>query len=211
MQRSIWSGFLILAFLFIWSNPVWAADLVMDGQFADWEGQANLTDPVDMDKDNGDIVQFSWANDNDNNLYFYIKRLESPQPENFEIYIDLDNNGSYSDETDALIRVFYHPKQDKEVKVVVNQYHNNYHYSGPWGASAEEGGQELEFSIPAGALALSPGQSLRMFVASTHDRLPDNGDILWSPIPIMAKSTLFMAGAGVLALLAWSLKRKTRI
>lgn len=72
-------------------------------------------------------------------------------------------------------------------------------YNDYWGESALEGGSRCEFYVDMEELGMYPGQPIRMYVESRYghgDRCPDNGDIQWSPIPIMplwALITIFVA------------------
>lgn len=69
-----------------------------------------------------------------------------------------------------------------------------------WGGALPRGGTQCEFYATMNDLGMYPAQPIRMYAESVvlpPDRVPNNGDIQWSPIPIMptwALAALFVAG-----------------
>lgn len=177
-----------------------ATNIVLDGKFADWQGQMYLTDPAgDSKEDWGDLVGFYWANNpNDNNCYWMIERLPSTHPVHYTVYVDANNNGRYNEHVDRLIDVDYNlTPNGSHVSVVVSyadtgkkisQTSNN-----DWGESDSEGGRKVEFKASFADLGFHIGQTIRMYATSgvggdgeedgkesdkeVVDRVPDAGDV----------------------------------
>ncbi|NLW91915.1 MAG: hypothetical protein GXY34_10015 [Syntrophomonadaceae bacterium] len=179
--------------------------IVVDGNFNDWVGQPSLADPVDggfiaID----DITRFGWAtNPNEERLYFMIERktylLHKLWPAHFILYIDGNDNGNYGDKHDYYIDIEYKPLLGS---VDVDVYDRK---GKPVASYIQNGGQiagvdKVEFSVPMTDLGIiPPSQTIRMYVVGveSHDRVPNGGDIQWSPIPIMPSwllATIFVAG-----------------
>lgn len=204
-------------------RPALAAAIQLDGRFEDWEGQAQMDDPTGDATENGDIVYFYWAADTgEKRLYFMIEREGTgenpdPFPLTYRINFDLSDNGHYDNGNDRYVTISYHPFANGIVTVQVYKANNDKlieTYSGDWGEWGADGGRRCEFYVSMDTLKLNPAQPLRMYVESYQvkpDRIPDVGDIQWSPIPILGKAGLAAAGTAVLALLCYNLvkRRKT--
>lgn len=194
-----------------------AADpIVMDGQFADWEGQAVMPDPARDALPSADILNFYWGtNSDEKKLYFMIARRgwgenPDPIPSLYRVYLDMSDNGHYNNGNDRFMDISYNPFINGIVTVAL--YKGNDHgrgnklikfYSGNWGESNSYGGQKCEFYANMADLGMSPGQPIRMYVESfsllSGDRCPDSGDIQWSPIPILGWWGLpFLLAAGLI-------------
>lgn len=205
------TGLLVLLLLLLAapvSGVLAASPITLDGQFDDWEGQAFMDDPSYDAFVNGDIVKFGWAtNDDDSNLYFMIQRRDWENkgdngiPTHFHIYFDMNDNGNYGEKADRYLAIHYHPMLDGRVSLHLYKQKGGKitDYNDYWGESALEGGSRCEFYVDMEELGMYPGQPIRMYVESRYghgDRCPDNGDIQWSPIPIMplwALITIFVA------------------
>lgn len=71
-----------------------------------------------------------------------------------------------------------------------------------WNGVPPKAGSQCEFNVSMDDLGMYPGQPIRMYAESIvlpADRVPDHGDIQWSPIPIMP---VWALGAIFVALLA---------
>ncbi|MGS0765339.1 hypothetical protein [Syntrophomonas curvata] len=187
----------LCVFLFILPSGVFASSTItLDGQFDDWEGQASIADPAYDSNPSGDILKFYWAtNDDDSNLYFMIERrgwgnIDDPLPTVYRLNLDLSDNGIYHNGNDRYLLIHYHPFLDGLVSIDLYKGNGKYmkSYSGEWGECTPRGGRKCEFGVSMDDLHMFPAQSIRMYVQSynlINDRCPDNGDIQWSPIPIM--------------------------
>lgn len=200
-------------FLLVFTGSLLAASpITLDGQFEDWEGQAYMSDP-DNDARKGDISKFYWAtNDEDSNLYFMIERLikghgnDKKNPVQYILYFDMNDNGKYNDDADRYLDVNYHPGKDSskgtvDLALFRHQGGKISDVSGYWGESENEGGCRCEFKVNMEHLGMYPGQPIRMYLVSDYghgDRCPENGDIQWSPIPIMPLWALISIFVGAL-------------
>lgn len=250
---------LILALaLFVTPHAGFAApgDVVMDGEFEDWNGRAYLPDPYDDTKHHWDDVRYwYWAtNDNVSALFFMIERYEhsghnqeqddkikdedpayaipfqagiqegkdkDKKQVHYTIFVDLDNDGRFDEPTDATIFAAHYPKYEGLTLVNVfgpNQYQT---YTGMWGDPDNEGGRRVEFPVPFSYLGIEAGQVIRMTLFATDkrkdwddpdpiseyerlvdrreaDRVPDDGDLQWSPVSTLGDfGWIALIGTGV--------------
>lgn len=185
-----------------------ASNIVLDGKFADWQGQMYITDPAgDAKEDWGDIVAFYWANNpNDNTCYWMLQRASSTHPAHYTVHIDANNNGQYDDHVDRRVGVYYNPTpHGSHVTVTVSYADTGKKISQvsnkDWGESDSEGGSKVEFAASFADLGFHIGQTIRMYATSgvggdgegdnkesdkeIVDRVPDSGDVQWSPLPIL--------------------------
>lgn len=225
-------GFVVLLTLMIvFTTPAWAA-IGMDGEFEDWDDQAHITDPQDAGNDYFDISNFYWGNNSDDeNLYFMLERFDGYKNIVVEsvIYFDINNNGSYDDAVDRFAVIHYRPHPSKgfvdvEVYPASSRKHSQIigSYHGDWGAADSDGGLQWEFYVPMSDLDIQMGQSIRMYAFTTDndgnnnnndhhdyniiDRIPDEGDIQWSPIPILGQwgwLFLLVGGLGAAVFILW--------
>lgn len=188
-------------------EPVLAASIVLDGSFADWDGQPSMTDPAyDTNYDSEDIIKFYWAtNANEQYLYFMIERRSQGYPDDmfpatYRVYFDINDNGNYNDNHDRYVVVDYDPF-DGSVDVSVYTRKGRYisSYSGNWGQSYFWAGNKAEFRVPMSDLGIiPPSQTIRMYATGyfSGDRVPNGySDIQWSPIPIMPNWLLIVVSA----------------
>lgn len=222
-------------------SPSGASSIVIDGQFPDWDGYANLPDPKgDARRASGDMSALYWANNGGFEVnYWMVERYFSEGHSNYEqddaewhdwpgwgqynstsqarqvrytIYIDTDDDGRFDERNDRRVEVHYQPRWgDSNVKVRVKHGKGGetiFSTSGDWGESIIEGGRRVELEVPWAHLGFSSGAVIRMYVKSDrNDRLPDGGDIQWSPASILGYWLLaaVMAIGGVVY---WRIKRK---
>ncbi|MGE5380932.1 MAG: hypothetical protein ACM3NT_07680, partial [Methylocystaceae bacterium] len=233
-------------FCLVFASPAWA-DIVMDGEFADWDEQAHITDPQgDTIIDYWDIADFAWANNaDDDNLYFKFERYDGALSPTVDttVFFDINDNGGYRDRGDCFAVVHYRPlNNNSKVDVEVFRYGRNSipqfvsFYHGKWGESYREGALRWEFYVPMDDLGIQMGQSIRMYAVTMDlagfmydfdegengndkdkyhdnngheyehhdfdiiDRVPDQGDIQWSPIPILGQwGWLYLLFGGLVA------------
>ena len=224
--------------------------IVVDGQFADWEGYPGLADPVgDASKARGDLSLLQWANNGGTEVnYWMIERHpNSPHPNydeddeddedddddgtwrswadehgfsadthgrkvKYTIYIDMDNDGDFSETDDRRVLVDYLPQiWDSSVQVRVKAGdgdHSLSFASGDWGESIAEGGRRVELEVLFDDLGLTTGQVIRMYVESNwDDRLPDSGDIQWSPASVLGYAVLAIL-LGASAIVYWRIRTR---
>lgn len=222
--------------------------IVVDGEFADWEGYPNLADQVgDATKARGDLSLFQWANNRDVEVNFWMieRHVNSPHPNydeedeededddnawrswadehgfsadthghqvKYTIYIDMDNDGDFSETDDRRVMVDYLPSiGDSSVQVRVKAGHGGHTIffdSGDWGESIAEGGRRVELEVPFEHLGLTGGQVIRMYVESEwDDRLPDSGDIQWSPASVLGYAVLAIL-LGASAIVFWRIRTR---
>ncbi len=173
-------------------NAFASPEIVMDGQFEDWEQAAYLADPEGdvMDVSDrtaiaGDTRRIYWGtnrNDNDPNLYFSIVRYQ-PMDDNHKmtgkIMFDINNNGDYTDPDDRIGFFRYIPNSGKvAVKIFRVDDQNNspaWHEIGKWGAkrNGPDDGLQFEFYFPFSSLGIIANQPIR-FYATTSFIANDN-------------------------------------
>ncbi len=214
---------IMLSLLLVFPAAAYASDIQLDGSFADWEGQASMSDSYyDAFCPEDDIIKFSWAtNANDDNLYFMLQNRNQnlfSGISHYNVHIDTNDNGQYGG-NDYYLAVDYYPFSGL---VTVSVFRGNGHlinqYSGHWGAID---GSKCEFYVSMDDIGLYPAQSIRMYAHSWYeytqhnnhhhlwtDRVPDSGDIQWSPIPILGKWVLGAIFILALVVLSISIKRK---
>jgi len=214
-----WQVIGLISAIILLGVPVWvlAATLSVDGNFDDWNGQANISDPAgDGPTPNVDMLTFYWGTNPDDDHIYWMMQRETPQSGNPRVYyfvfLDTNNNGSYGDSEDRRVEVLYDSgKDDSQVEVTVytgsgGQISQN---SGDWGDSANEGGARAEWRASFNDLGISPNQTINMYAGASQnqnpdnmDRVPDSGDITWSPVPVLGWIGLMVVIAGVIGL-AW--------
>ena len=205
-----------------------AGVITIDGSFSDWQGQAFISDPCEDNtgSEENDLHEFYWANNlNEEVNYHMIKRHtiecapfdggnEQEKDAKFILYIDGNNDGDFTSSSDREIEIKHDPDNGGAVKVKVRFAHNDNTISDSgwnnWGESDGEGGLRLEFALSWDDLGISLGDVIRMYVISysgsvsnpnERDRLPDSGDIQWSPASIFGPIILaLVTGLGVFAI-----------
>ena len=170
-----------------------AGPITLDGRFKDWEGQACMNDPAKDATSGNDILKFYWANnEGESNLYFMIERASGSSfyymlSVSYRLFLDINDDGAYNGATDAYVDIFYSPYFSG--LVIAYTYRSDGTLlgstTGYWGDTVARGGRKCEFSVSMEKLGIYPAQPIRMYITSNGDRVPDSGDIQWSPIPIM--------------------------
>ena len=163
--------------------------IVLDGQFADWNGQPGISDPQgDGGGNTTDLLMFSFAAvDNDDTAYFMVQRGGGSQWFDCTLLIDTNNDGIYTDLDDRMIVVSYKPKGNSStVSVDVHDGTGGYLFSagsGDWGETTKEGGSRLEFGVVFSDLGIAAGQPIRMILQSmSGSQVMDATDeVQWSP------------------------------
>jgi LPXTG-motif cell wall-anchored protein len=203
--------------------PAPQGDITLDGEFNDWNGIPNLVDdPDDASESEGDLFRLYWANDVDGTTVFWqIERYGSDglpggalDPTNeqskkvkYTVFMDVNNNGDFDDPIDRHVRINYDPKASAslvtvDVRPALGGGWENIARNQDYGDSEGEGGHRVEFAVSWADLGVSFGQPIRMSVESDHnDRLPNTGDIQWSPASIFGLPVLIgLFIAGVIAI-----------
>lgn len=214
---------LILALLEVETVLVSAQMLVIDGQFDDWVGQPHVDDTVgDSKTPNTDVITFYWGtNPNDEHVYWMMERTP-PQGGNAKVYygvaIDTNGNGRYTDSADRLVVVMYDPQKDQglvEVMVFSGSGTQINRYSGNWGESIGQGGRKAEWRVSFADLGIDAHQTIHMFAGAAQntnlqglDRVPDQGDITWAPIPVLGWPWLILAFVVIVGLVWWTRGRR---
>ncbi len=213
-----------------------AGAITIDGSFDDWIGQAFISDPYD-DQDSGqefDLHELYWANNlNEEVNYHMIKRYttdgdpfdgdnEQKKDGKFMLYIDTNNDGVFTGSVDRKVEIKHKPRWGGRVKVKVRQADNNNVISDSgwnnWGETKGEGGLRLEFALSWDDLGISLGDVIRMYVISykggvgnpnVRDRLPDSGDVQWSPASIFGPVLLAIVTGFGIFVIWWFRGRRT--
>jgi hypothetical protein len=218
-----------------------AGAITVDGSFNDWPGQAFISDScVDQDDGDQkyDLHELYWANNlNEEVNYHMIKRHtddnacgpfdgdnEQEKDGKFILFVDTNNDGVFTGSVDRKVEIKHEPDNNGRVKLKVRQADNDDVISDSgwnnWGETEGEGGLRLEFALSWDDLGISLGDVIRMYVISykgkvgdpdLKDRLPDSGDVQWSPASIFGPVLLaIITGFGILVIW-WFRGRKTWI
>lgn len=152
-----------------------------------------MNDPAKDATSGNDILKFYWANnEDDSNLYFMVERAFGSNfhhmwSVSYRLFLDINDDGIYNGATDAYADITYSPYVYG--LVVAYTYRSDGtslgSTTGYWGETNARGGRRCEFSVSMEKLGIYPAQPIRMYITSNGDRVPDSGDIQWSPIPIM--------------------------
>lgn len=200
--------------------------VTIDGSFGDWSGQAFISDPFNdqVGNEKYDLHEFYWANNlNEEVNYHMIKRQTrdgapfdgtngQDQDGQFILFIDGNNDGDFTGPSDRIVEIKHEPGNGGVVRLKVRLAEQpsvilNAGWS-KWGETSGEGGLRLEFAVNWSDLGISLGDVIRMYVVSysqnisnpnVTDRLPDSGDIQWSPASIFGPVLLgLITGFGIL-------------
>jgi len=184
-----------------------------------------LNDPYD-DQASGqeyDLHELYWANNlNEEVNYHMIKRHtedgnpfdgtnEQDKDGKFILFVDGNNDGVFTGSNDRKVEIKHEPDNGGRVKVKVRQADNDNVISDSgwnnWGETEGQGGLRLEFALDWADLGISLGDVIRMYLISykgkignpdEKDRLPDSGDIQWSPASIFGPILLaVITGFGI--------------
>ncbi len=211
-----------------------AGVITIDGSFSDWGGQAFLTDPYDdqVGDSKGDLHELYWANNlNEEVNYHMVKRHtqdgdpfdgtnEQDEDGKFFLFVDTNNNGIFTDSGDRTVEIKYEPDNGGRVKVRVRQGASDAVISdsgwNDWGETEGEGGLRLEFALDWNDLGIALGDVIRMYLVSyegrnhdIEDRLPDSGDVQWSPASIFGPVLLAIVTGFGIFVIWWFRGRRT--
>lgn len=190
--------------------------IVIDGQFADWDGHPYVADPPgDCNNERVDQIRFGFdTNPNDETAYFMAERAAGGnQPIGLRLLLDTDNDGVYGEPTDRIVELRYQPFKDNS-SVDVNLLDGSgglvaQIVSGAdWGESIDEGARRVEWGIAFSQLGIFPGQAMRMQLEASPGNVSGGSacdtspEVQWSPanalgLPILG--ALAVAGAGWMA------------
>ncbi|MBN1580844.1 MAG: hypothetical protein JXA89_09095 [Anaerolineae bacterium] len=216
-RRSWIYKWVIAGLLFVaLTMPVLAATLVIDGQFGDWAGQPSVQDDNDGGNSNVDILTFYWGtNPGDDHIYWMLERESSNAKVYYFVYLDTNNDGDYTDAQDRLVQAHYSPgKNAGEVTVTIldgtgSQISTS---SGDWGDSKDQGGKHAEWRASFSDLGIDAHQTVNMYAGASQnqnqsnlDRVPNDGDITWTPIPVLGWPWIAVIAAAVIGI-AWYTK-----
>ena len=208
--------------------PLAAGAITIDGSFGDWGGQAFISDPFDDNEgdDKHDLHEFYWANNLNQQVNYHMIKRHTKDGAPFDgtngqdkdgkyiLLIDGNNDGDFGGPEDRLVEIKYEPKKQGRVRVKVRRADNTSVISttdwNNWGETKGEGGLRMEFGLDWDDLDISLGDVIRMYVISydgnvndpnVRDRLPDSGDIQWSPASIFGPVLLgIITGFGILVI-----------
>jgi hypothetical protein len=218
MFKSKWATLIAAIVLLLLATPaiVTAATLVVDGQFNDWADQPHVDDPVgDGPNPNSDITSFYWGtNPSEDYIYWMAQRAvtSSGNPRAyFFVFLDANNNGTYTDAADRMVQAVYDPQQNSS-NVVVTVFSGGGQQisqsSGDWGESVQGGGARCEWRVSFADLGIDARQTISMYAGASPndqpgnvDRVPDSGSITWTPIPILDYTWLIILVAVVIGVI----------
>ncbi len=140
----------------------------------------------------------------------------------YVLYVDGNNNGNFTESSDRIVEIHYEPKNTGKVKIKVRAADSQAVISdngqNNWGESKGEGGLRMEFALSWEDLGIDLGDVIRMYLISykgkvgdpeIKDRLPDSGDIQWSPASIFGPVLLaIITGFGIFVIW-WFRGRRT--
>ncbi len=210
--------------------------ITVDGSFGDWSGQAFISDPFD-DQDGDekyDLHELYWANNLNEEINYHMIKRHTEDDASFDgengqdkdgkyiLFIDGNNDGDFSGSSDRLVEIKYEPKKNGRVRVKVRQADNTNVISNSgwnnWGETRGEGGLRMEFALSWDDLDISLGDVIRMYVISysgnvnnpdEKDRLPDSGDVQWSPASIFGPVLLAIITGFGIVVIWWFRGRRT--
>lgn len=195
---------LLMFFMLFQAVPavIGASTITLDGLLGDWSGQSCISDTSgDVTNSQTDITQFCFANNPGiSEAYFMAQRLDGANAVTYFLYIDADNNGSFSDPLDSVVTIDYKPiGNSSQVTVSWPGGSDN----GNWGESKHDNALNVEWYVPFSALGISAGQPIQMYLASSYGsgNLDVTDVVQWSPanalgwfilLPILAAASLWM-------------------
>lgn len=213
-----------------------AGVITVDASFGDWAGQAFISDPYNdhSSGDEHDLHELYWANNLNEEVNYHMIKRHTKDGDPFDgtngqdkhghyiLFIDGNDNGNFTESSDRKVEVHYDPKKDGQVKIKVRRADDDSVISDSgqnlWGETVGEGGLRVEFALDWNDLGLNLGDVIRMYVISykgkvgnpdEKDRMPDSGDVQWSPASIFGPVLLaIVMGLGVFVIW-WFRGRRT--
>jgi hypothetical protein len=218
---AVLAALVVVAVLVLFAPKVQAADIILDGQFADWDGQMFLPDPHNDAHWKADIAAFYWAtNPGEEAMYFMAERWpQGNMGQSVTYCVHFCPHGAspacYDTAADWQLTCHYDPDEANNALVRIFRGDQSlrddtpaFQYQGHWGLSAAEGGTKVEFRVAFADVGVGVGQPIRMFLASVKDdegkqnphldTCPDTGDIQWAPVHTLGLVlTVLLLGAGL--------------
>jgi hypothetical protein len=208
--RLLSTGLILLGAVLVVVRPAQAANIVLDGSFADWLGQPMVPDPPgDAANGHTDLKAFYFAhNAGDATAYFMAERWQGgSQPLSLVLYVDTDNDGNYLEASDRRVTIDYKPNPGGRVTVDLftgtGTFIKDIATNAAWG-EAGANGSRVEWGISFADLGIAPFQPIRAQLVSTQggDQSDGTAEVQWSPAnalgyPLLAG--LMAAGAAWLA------------
>jgi hypothetical protein len=196
-------------------RPARAANIVLDGSFADWLGQPNVPDPQgDAASDQTDLQAFYFThNPGDATAYFMAERWQGGfLPLWLVLYVDTDNDGNYLEAGDRRIAVYYLPIPRGRVRVDLydgtGTFINNIAANAAWGEAGVDG-RRVEWGVSFADLGIAPFQPIRAQLVSMQggSQSDSTAEVQWSPANALGYPLL----AGLMAVgAAWLAHRRWR-
>ena len=211
-MKNLFGLSLIIMAILMMSKPVYAAGpIVLDGLFNDWQGMPRIDDTAgDSNNKAEDLKAFYFGtNPGEARLYFMAERWYGGAPPiNLALWIDTNNDRIFDSDQDRKIVIYYAPKMNQSF-VDVSVYSGAGAFVSQVASDADWGepknpGTRVEWGISFADLGIYPGQTIRLALNSGggRDRIPDSGDIQWSPADTLGKpilAAILLAGAVFLA------------
>ncbi|MCC6191637.1 MAG: hypothetical protein IT318_21630 [Anaerolineales bacterium] len=215
--RLIAVGVILAGAVLVVVNPAQAADIVLDGAFADWLGQPVAPDPAgDAASTRTDLQALYFTHDaGGSTAYFMAERWQgSPLPLLLVLYVDTGNDGSYAGPNDRLVTVIYLPFPRGRATVDLysgeGAYLKNIATSAAWGEAGSDG-RRVEWEVSFADLGIAPFQAIRVQLVSLHGgALSDSvAEVQWSPANALGYPLLAGLTAAGAAWLAYRRRRLT--
>jgi hypothetical protein len=193
---------LLMFFMLFRAIPVvlGAGNIVLDGQFVDWNDQSCISDPVgDVTDPHMDITRFCFAtNPGVSNAFFMAERANSGNAITYFLYVDVNNDGNFNDPSDIVVTIDYKPIGNGS-RVTVSWPGGS--VTGNWGEDKRVGPMKVEWYVPFSAMGISAGQPIQMYLASSYGSgvLDTTAIVQWSPANALGWILLaiVMVGASV--------------
>lgn len=179
--------------------------IVLDGQFGDWLGQPSIPDVQgDAQTNHSDLSALFFTNNPDQDYLYFMAERWDPGSEGMELrlFIDSNNNGTYSEAADRVIEISYHPNQGGRTNVDLydgqGAYLSQIAYQMNWGEPSK--GKRVEWGVTFTDLGIAPYQTIRMQLVSNHGtQLSDSvAEVQWSPANALGYWMLALLTAGAL-------------
>jgi hypothetical protein len=194
-----------------------AGDIVLNGEFDDWDGQPGISDPQgDATRPFDDLLGFYFTtNSDDPTAYFMAERVSSNSPLNLVLRIDTNDDGVYNAPGDRYITVSYNPQGNRStVEVMVYDGTGGFISlvtgGSDWGESSNGGGSRLEWGVPFADLGTSAGQAVRMVLESHQgSAIADStAEVQWSPANALGWALIAVLLVGSAA---WLARQRTQV
>lgn len=158
-------------------SAAYAGDIVVNGEFSDWDGQPCVDDLGGETNNTDDLVKFCFVADQDAEItYFFVQRVgDSNSPLDANIKLDMNNDGDVTDPEDRNIDIKYNLNNNTSL-VDVDLYDGQGNFlveianKENWGDSGTAGGARVEMSLTFAQLGIVPGlgAAISMQVGSTQ-------------------------------------------